>query len=104
MDLGPLVPILIVMSIAFSIVAVTWIRAKHGYPLENDDGTVSHRQDGRSNAALEAENKELKQQMGKLLDRVAVLERIATDPAERTAREIESLRAAPVKEGEKRDA
>ena len=41
--------------------------------------------------------------MSKLLDRVAVLERIATDPAERTAREIESLRA-PVEGGVKRDA
>lgn len=103
MDIGPLVPILIVASIAFSIVAVTWIRAKHGYPLQNDDGSVSHRQN-TANAALEAENKELKQQMTKLLDRVAVLERIATDPAERTAREIESLRSAPAEEGERRNA
>lgn len=94
---------LIAFAIAFSVVAVTWIKAKHGYPLENDDGTLSHKQDGRTNAQLEAENKELKQQMSKLLDRVAVLERIATDPAERTAREIESLRA-PVEGGVKRDA
>ena len=33
-----------------------------------------------------------KQQLKQLEERMAVLERIATDPAERTAREIESLR------------
>lgn len=94
---------LIAFAIAFSVVAVTWIKAKHGYPIDNGDGTVSHKQDGRTNAQLEAENKELKQQMSKLLGRVAVLERIATDPAERTAREIESLRE-PAEGEARRDA
>ena len=41
---------------------------------------------------------QLKHDVGKLLDRIAVLERIATDPAERTAREIEALRALPPSE------
>ena len=31
-------------------------------------------------------------QIGRLEERIAVLERIATDPAERTARDIDSLR------------
>ena len=31
-------------------------------------------------------------QVGRLEERIAVLERIATDPAERTAREIDALR------------
>jgi hypothetical protein len=44
-------------------------------------------------AQLATENAQLKQQMAKLMERVAVLETIATDPAERTAREIESLRS-----------
>lgn len=42
--------------------------------------------------ALTGENRELKEHVSYLEDRIAVLERIATDPAERTAREIESLR------------
>ena len=42
--------------------------------------------------AICAENAELKQQLKQLQERMAVMERIATDPAERTAREIESLR------------
>ncbi len=41
---------------------------------------------------LTDENASLKGQLGRLEARLAVLERIATDPAERTAREIEQLR------------
>jgi hypothetical protein len=43
-------------------------------------------------ARLEAENARLQAMVERLEDRMAVLERIATDPAERTAREIEQLR------------
>ncbi|MDQ4086502.1 MAG: hypothetical protein M3177_00575 [Pseudomonadota bacterium] len=49
-------------------------------------------QGGRERELLETENAALKRQVGRLEERLAVLERIATDPAERTAREIESLR------------
>lgn len=41
---------------------------------------------------LSNENAGLKGQMSRLEERIAVLERIATDPADRTAREIEQLR------------
>jgi hypothetical protein len=41
---------------------------------------------------LSNENAGLKGQMGRLEERIAVLERIATDSSDRTAREIESLR------------
>jgi hypothetical protein len=41
---------------------------------------------------LSNENAGLKGQVTRLEERIAVLERIATDPAERTAREIEQLR------------
>ncbi len=44
---------------------------------------------------LAAENGSLKQDVARLTERVAVLERIATDPSARTALEIESLRALP---------
>lgn len=86
-----LFPIAMVLGIGAIIVVTTWIRAKYGYPLENADGSVSTKL-GHQNAQLEAENRELKQQVSQLLERVSVLERIATDPAERTAREIEALR------------
>ena len=41
---------------------------------------------------LSNENAGLKGQIGRLEERIAVLERIATDPADRTAREIDQLR------------
>ena len=73
----------------FGWVANNWIRARHGYPIEDesDDGAAK-----KQMKAICAENGELKAQVAKLEDRLKVLERIATDPAERTAREIESLR------------
>ena len=73
----------------FGWLANNWIRARHGYPIDDKaDETPSKR---RMDAVC-AENRELKTQIGQLEDRLKVLERIATDPAERTAREIESLR------------
>ena len=48
---------------------------------------------------VEDDTERLKDLVTRLQDRLAVLERIATDPAERTAREIESLRApSPAKD------
>jgi hypothetical protein len=44
-------------------------------------------------AALTSENSKLNSQVRQLEERLRVLERIATDPAERTAREIEQLRS-----------
>jgi len=49
----------------------------------------------RSEAHKVPEIEQLKHDITRLLDRIAVLERIATDPAERTAREIEALKALP---------
>lgn len=43
--------------------------------------------------SLDEENERLRNLVTRLQERVATLEAIATDPAERTAREIESLRA-----------
>ena len=45
--------------------------------------------------AVEGETERLNLLVAKLHERLAVLERIATDPAERTAREIEGLRDRP---------
>lgn len=47
--------------------------------------------------SIDEENERLRSLVTKLQDRVATLETIATDPAERTAREIEALRALPAK-------
>ena len=46
-------------------------------------------------STVDEETEQLRELVAKLQDRLAVLETIATDPAERTAREIESLRDLP---------
>lgn len=74
----------------------TWIRAKHGYPIEDECGNTVHRagtlEDSRKLELLETENGKLKDQILRLEERISVVERIVTDPAERTAREIDALR------------
>jgi len=52
---------------------------------------LKHKHAGE-NRLLEAENGDLKETVAHMQDRLAVLETIATDPARRTADEIESLR------------
>jgi len=94
------------MGIVGGIIKMS-IRAKHGYPLDD------RRSDRRSRMArryglvdpaegdidaqrkielLSSENGKLVDQIGRLEERLRVLERIATDPAERVSREIEELR------------
>lgn len=93
---GPFFVIAIIAISTFGWLASTWIRAKHGYPIENEwSGTVEKNDSpaaARKIELLSNENDRLKGQVGRLEERLAVLERIATDPAERTAREIEQLR------------
>jgi len=94
MQWGWLVPVLIVASISASIAFTNWVRAKHGYPLDDGNGNLVHQGLGADRKAelLASENEALKGQVGRLEERIAVLERIATDPAERTSRQIEQLR------------
>lgn len=68
-----------------------WIRARHGYPLEDEWGGKTDR-GGKEVAALKAENAELKERLALFENRVIVLERIATDKSSALANEIESLR------------
>ena len=75
-----------------------WIRARHGYELEDEWGgktgkTAKTNQDEqRKIELLSHENEELVGKIDRLQERLQVLERIATDPAKRTADEIEALR------------
>lgn len=87
-NLGILIPIAAITIGPIAWVINNWIRAKHGYPLADRKGRVVE----RDAPQLREENEVLRGQVQKLEERLRVLERIATDPAERTAREIESLR------------
>lgn len=89
MDLGELIPIVaIIATAAIVIQVINYLQFKQvgrGSPAE--EGAKA-----RENERLSLENEALRRTVGRLEERMAVLERIATDPAERTAREIESLR------------
>jgi len=82
---------------AISVVSIvaglinTWIKARHGYPIEESCNRPSSRRKEQMDAIC-AENEDLKQRLSEVTERLAVLERIATDPAQRVAREIEELR------------
>ncbi len=90
MDLGELIPIIAIMSTAWVIVSI--IHYKQGRRLPCPTGRAGGDEDGRENARLAHENEVLRRTIERLEERTAVLERIATDPAERTAREIDALR------------
>ena len=76
-------------------VITSWIRAKHGYPIEGEWGgtvTKSDPEGNRKIALLTSENDKLHGQIGRLEERLSVLERIATDAPSRLTAEIEKLR------------
>lgn len=82
---------IIAMSYAAWIV-VSWIRAKHGYPVENEWGGTSVPVESQQSQALASENKHLKEKVGALEERLKVLERIATEPSRQLSDDIEQLR------------
>lgn len=72
-----------------------WIRARHGYPLEDEWGGKSEKRlpdSERKIGLLTSENEALQGKISRLEERVAVLERIATDKSTRLSEEIENLR------------
>jgi regulator of replication initiation timing len=87
--LGELIPIVgILASAAVIIQLINYLQFKQ----VGRDSPAEASASARENERLALENEGLKRTVGRLEERMAVLERIATDPAERTAREIESLR------------
>ena len=110
-NLALLIPIAAISIGPVSWAFTTWVRARHGYPIDDyrthklrrkmakSGGNLDGDMPGESPLAAERkitllsnENEKLTGKIGRLEERLAVLERIATDPAERTAREIEALR------------
>ncbi|MEO7601871.1 MAG: hypothetical protein ABIS39_01205 [Sphingomicrobium sp.] len=89
---GPGFVIAIIAISTIGWVLTTFIRAKHGYPVEGEWGGKVDRGDSDTTKALAEENKTLHQTVEKLEARIKVLERIATEPGARLEDEIERLR------------
>ncbi|EAQ27725.1 hypothetical protein NAP1_09032 [Erythrobacter sp. NAP1] len=91
-------------SFVIAIIAVSmggwlinnWIRAKHGYDLEDEwGGKTSKRDTSGENEKLKAENRELNNKLDAMQDRMIVLEKIVTDRGYTLSEEIEALRDKP---------
>ena len=78
-------------------VFLTWLRIKHGYPLETSWGKAVEPRITTETAErlklLSGENAQLRAELGAVKDRLANVERIVTDDGHRITQEIESLRA-----------
>ena len=99
MEFGLLTPAVIgigVASMSLAWVINTWLRVRHGYPLENSWGKAVYPK--TSDEAMERvklisqENAQLRAELGSVKDRLAVIERIVTDEGHRLSHEIEALR------------
>ena len=87
---------LVGMAAVLGWVFTTWLRVKHGYPLDGAWGQAIYPK--TSDEAMERikllsqENAQLKAEMGAMKDRLANVERIVTDDSHRLTQEIEALR------------
>jgi len=74
----------------------TWLRIKHGYPLDGAWGQAIYPK--KNEEAIErikllsTENAQLRAEVGSIKDRLANVERIVTDDSHRLTQEIEALR------------
>jgi hypothetical protein len=78
-------------------VFTTWLRIKHGYPLETSWGKAVEPRITTETAErfklISSENAQLRAELASMKDRLANVERIVTDDTHRITQEIESLRA-----------
>lgn len=94
-----LAPVVAVVGTAGMIgwVVTTWVRVRHGYPLENSWGKPIYPQ--KNDEAVERvrllsqENAQLRAEVGSMKDRLATVERIVTDSGYHLTQDIERLRA-----------
>ena len=90
-------PVVAVVGIVGVIgwVLTTWMRIKHGYPLEGSWGQQVHPSNSKESQEriklLTQENAQLRAEISSVKDRLATVERIVTDESHRLAREIDSL-------------
>jgi len=74
----------------------TWLRMKHGYPLDGAWGQAvyPHKNEEMVERVrlISQENAQLRAELGSIKDRLANVERIVTDEAHGLDREIEQLR------------
>ena len=78
-------------------VFTTWLKMKHGYPLQNGWGQAVYPKRNEETVErmklLTSENAQLRAELGSVKDRLAAVERIVTDRGYTLDHEIEKLRS-----------
>jgi hypothetical protein len=73
----------------------TWLRIKHGYPLEGGWGQAVYPKTDRAGSErihlLVKENAQLRDELGSLRERLGTIERILTESPSKLARDIDAL-------------
>jgi hypothetical protein len=93
-DIFPFIAIIVAITIG-GWVFNTWLRIKHGYPLDGAWGQALHPHTDREAMEriklLTSENAQLRAELGSVKDRLETIERIVTDQPLRLAKEIDQL-------------
>jgi hypothetical protein len=93
-DSIPMITLIVALGVG-GWVFTTWLRIKHGYPLETSWGQPLHPASDRETKEriklLTAENAQLRAELGSIKDRLETMERIVTDQPHRLSREIDAL-------------
>jgi len=84
--------IMIVLIATGGWIINNWIRARHGYALEDEWGGKTERAASLDAARLAEENRQLAERLAALEERTGVVEAIVTDSPFRLAGSIEALR------------
>jgi cell division protein FtsB len=96
MELEKALVITVVMVVAIGGWLINnWIRAKHGYAVEDSWGRKVERAESAETQRLKAENRDLHGKLDAMQDRLIVLEKIITDRGYSLSAEIEALRDTP---------
>lgn len=92
---APVAALLGILGLA-AWVFTTWLRIRHGYPLENSWGKAVYPRTSDETSErvklLSGENAQLRAELSAVKDRLATVERIVTDDSHRLTQEIEALR------------
>ncbi|MBK9009274.1 hypothetical protein [Novosphingobium sp.] len=80
-------------------VLTTWMRVRHGYPLENSWGKAVYPRTSSEELEriklLSQENAQLRAELGSIKDRLGNVERIVTDSGYHLNQQIDALRELP---------
>ena len=94
-DMMPMIALIVLLGVGGWVVT-TWLRIKHGYPLESTWGQAVYPKTDQEAIEriklLSGENAQLRAELGSVKDRLANVERIVTDDSHRLTQEIEALR------------